>query len=458
MIKLEILKRLSIDLSGKQNAPVVYAVQGEKNSRKIKFLIFQNGVSLAVDTVDQVLVSYQKPDGHGGVYDTLEGGTLAYEFDASVHNSVTITLAEQVLTTPGNVLLIVSFIAENSVMSTFHVIVNVEENPGIGVSESVDYFSLSVAIDVAKKVVGENFDPAKLISKEYVDQKVDSVRSDVKEDIDAISESAKTFYVNISKNEEGLFFADKSVAVVFSAYQSGRNVKAKIDIDGEIVAVPLIGIIEEDTVYYVGYAVYGKYVSISHTDVNVFVQTNEIPDDVPQNAVLYTPQTLTPEQQAQALANLGLDELLTVGGAWEKVADITLNERVLTVNIPVDGSQYNALYLRGSIAAWVVADEAPYSGSSMLSGARCCGIKSIPYSIHGNFTGFDVLMLNVGDNFYLPFAIGANGNSGVNGSVLTYNPINGRRQIVSSISASAWLSDIYRFMEGSTFELWGVKK
>ena len=180
--------------------------------------------------------------------------------------------------------------------------------------------------------------------------------------------------------------------------------------------------------------------------------------DAPQESILYIPQELTDEQKAQALKNLGLDELLTVGGAWEKVADITLNERVLTVNIPVDGSQYNALYLRGSIAAWVVADEAPYSGSSMLSGARCCGIRSIPYSIHGTFTGFDVLMLNVGDNFDLPFAIGANGNSAVNGSVLTYNPIDGRRQIVSNINASAWSSNVYHFMEGSTFELWGVKK
>ena len=67
-------------------------------------------------------------------------------------------------------------------------------------------------------------------------------------------------------------------------------------------------------------------------------------------------------------------------------------------------------------------------------------------------------MVNVGGDYYLPFAIGPNGNSGVNGSVQTYNPINGRRQIKTSIYVGAWTSDVYRFMEGSTFELWGVKK
>lgn len=308
---MEVLKSLSIDLSEKQNQPVVYAVQGDKNARKIKFILFQNGLSLSVDTVDQVLISYQKPDGHGGVYDTLEDGTLAYEFDSYAHNSVTITMAKQVLTTPGNVLLIASFISGNSVMSTFNVIVNVEENPGIGVSESVDYFSLSVAIDVAKKLVGETFDPNNFVSQKYVDEQVDSLSEDIK----SVSEGSKTFYVNISKNSYGTFIADKSVPVIDSAYKSGRNVKAKIEIDGEVVSIPLIGIIEDDTAYYVGYAIYGKYVSISHTGENVFVNVNDIQSETSKNAILYTPQELTPEQQAQALTNLGLDELPTGGSS-----------------------------------------------------------------------------------------------------------------------------------------------
>ena len=225
---MEIIKRLSIDLNEKQNTPVVYAVQGEKNSRKIRFDLFQNGLSYEIDQTSSVLISYKKTDGHGGMYDVLDNGESAFEFVSGNKNSVIITLAEQVLTTVGNVPLLISFVLGDEILSTFNIVLDVSENPGIDVAESEDYFSLSVAIDVAKKVVGENFDPDKLTSKEYVDQKVDSVRSDIKEDIDAISESAKTFYVNISKNEEGLFFADKSVAVVFSAYQSGRNVKAML--------------------------------------------------------------------------------------------------------------------------------------------------------------------------------------------------------------------------------------
>ena len=57
--------------------------------------------------------------------------------------------------------------------------------------------------------------------------------------------------------------------------------------------------------------------------------------DAPQESVLYIPQELTEDQKAQALANLGLDELPT-GGEMERVVDFTTEETVVSFSIPID--------------------------------------------------------------------------------------------------------------------------
>lgn len=131
----------------RHNPPVVYAVQGEKNSRKIRFLLFQNGIPFEIDTKCSILISYKKTDGHGGMYDVIENGDKAYEFNGS--NSITITLAEQVLTCPGDVYLSVLFVDEEEILSTFTIIVKVDINPGADVAESEDYFSIQAAINAA---------------------------------------------------------------------------------------------------------------------------------------------------------------------------------------------------------------------------------------------------------------------------------------------------------------------
>lgn len=407
---MEILKTLSIDLSGKQNVPVVYAVQGEKNSRKIRFDLFNGGVQWEIDRNASILISYKKPDGHGGMYDVLDSGESAFEFVENSTNSVIITLAKQVLTTVGNVPLIVSFMVGDKILSTFSITLDVSENPGIDVAESEDYFSLSAAIDAAKKVVGEMLDPNAFASKEYVD----GVIGDLREDLDEIADDARVFYVTISKSDDGSFVADKSVAVISSAYDNGRTVKAVVDDDGEQVTIPLIGIIEGDTVMYVGYGANSNRIIISQTDVLVSIHNDALPnvktvngiapdengnvtvssggadgitphigengnwfigetdtgmpsrgEDAPQEAILYTPQSLTPEKQAQTRANIGavaapetatagqtivvkeVDEngkptqwraadLPTGGGSgWKVVAETATTERVNSISLDI---------------------------------------------------------------------------------------------------------------------------
>jgi hypothetical protein len=297
VIQLEILKTLSIDLSGKQNAPVVYAVQGEKNSRKIRFDLFNGGVQWVIDRTASVLISYKKPDGHGGMYDVLDSGESAFEFVENSTNSVIITLAKQVLTTVGNVPLLVSFMVGDEILSTFSIVLDVCENPGIDVAESEDYFSLSVAIDAAKKVVGEMLDPEAFASKEYVD----GLATDIREEIEDVSNNSKVFYVTFLETD-GTFSADKSVPVIADAKQNGRSIKALVEYSGDIISVPLVGIIEEDTAYYAGYGIYGTYVVISQTDIKVSVFVYNL--DCGIHPVAKTEDMTQP---------VGVDEL---GGLW----------------------------------------------------------------------------------------------------------------------------------------------
>ena len=227
-----------------------------------------------IDQSAIVLISYKKPDGNGGMYDVLDNGNPAFEFPSDSTNSVIITLAEQVLTTIGRVPLLVSFMVEDEILSTFNIVLDVSENPGIDAAESEDYFSLSAAIDAAKKVVSEMLDPNAFASKKYVD----GVIADLRDDLDEIADDARVFYVTISKSDDGSFAADKSVEVIRSAYDNGRIVKSVVDDDGEQVIIPLIGIIEGDTAMYVGDGANSNRIVISQTDILVSVHNDALPN------------------------------------------------------------------------------------------------------------------------------------------------------------------------------------
>jgi hypothetical protein len=58
--------------------------------------------------------------------------------------------------------------------------------------------------------------------------------------------------------------------------------------------------------------------------------------DAPREAVLYTHQNLTPEQQAQARENIGIDDLLAGGDVWEELINVTVEEEVSKVETTLD--------------------------------------------------------------------------------------------------------------------------
>ena len=87
-------------LSKNENAavPQIHAVQGDCNSRKL-MLSMQVGQELWLVPQDvTVQMRYRKPDGTGGIYDTLPNGIQAWSVQ---DNLVFVTLAPQKLTVAG---------------------------------------------------------------------------------------------------------------------------------------------------------------------------------------------------------------------------------------------------------------------------------------------------------------------------------------------------------------------
>jgi hypothetical protein len=210
-------------------------------------------------------------------------------------------------------------------------------------------------------------------------------------------------------------------------------------------------------------------VSISTTDVEVSDTPLTSGSGDTGNAVLFTPQELTSEQKAQARANIGAlaeEDLSAVGGGeqWEKIYELTASENVYSVSLPVVGADYQYLRLKASILPWVIAEDKEYSGGSMLQGAMLYGhgtltVKQIPYGQSGRYTAVEALFINKGENKFIPIIITSNGNAALNGGLLTFNPQAGDFAVSGSIRLTAWSStNTYLLAEGSTFELWGVRK
>lgn len=132
---MEILHKLEMDLEIKSPTPWLELPQGDTNTRKIRFLLTANQIPWCMPDDAVVLICYRKSDGKEGQYDTLPDGTLAWEV---VEDALTITLAPQVLTSVGTVMLFVSIRKEEKVLNTFGVEIRVRMTDADGKENRID--------------------------------------------------------------------------------------------------------------------------------------------------------------------------------------------------------------------------------------------------------------------------------------------------------------------------------
>ena len=147
---------INLDMSLRDPTPRVVAKQGDAGSRKIMIKLYDNGIPANINnqiapsgTEQKGVVRFCKPDGTGGIYDKTEDNLPACILGG---DNITVRLAEQMLTRPGDVVADVAIICGNTVISTFNFVVHVQATPAAGVTASNNYYNYQSLADINQAI------------------------------------------------------------------------------------------------------------------------------------------------------------------------------------------------------------------------------------------------------------------------------------------------------------------
>ncbi len=133
---MQITHNITMDLLRPGVAEVIRGVQGEAVSRVLCFHLTQNGVAWPIPAGAKAALRFGKPDGTGGIYDTLPDGSLSC---AVASNTVSVTLAPQVLSCAGTVSAQLVLRLGESILCGFTVYLLVQPDPSATCDPSGDY-------------------------------------------------------------------------------------------------------------------------------------------------------------------------------------------------------------------------------------------------------------------------------------------------------------------------------
>lgn len=135
-----ITTNIDMELTRRKEPAVVFAVQGDTNTRAIVFSLLSGGSAMRLASDTTARVRYRCGDGSGGVYDTLPDGSPACTVSGS---TVSVILAPQLLAVAGTTELQISLTGSEEVFSTFSVYVVVHPDPSAEAVERGDYSDLT---------------------------------------------------------------------------------------------------------------------------------------------------------------------------------------------------------------------------------------------------------------------------------------------------------------------------
>ena len=154
---MESLAYVTLDMQNPALAVVVYAKQNDRMSRKIVAQLVDGSATWTVPAGAYSAIRYMKPDGLAGFYDVDEGGNSAVVVSGSI---ITMTLAEQALTVPGDVLMELNFYdGDGAKLTTFTWTLRVQESvlPDTTIVSSGYYnvltTQIATAVDAAETAV-----------------------------------------------------------------------------------------------------------------------------------------------------------------------------------------------------------------------------------------------------------------------------------------------------------------
>jgi hypothetical protein len=335
---MEITHRIRIDMLRKGVPPVVDAMQFDAFTRVVEVELFSNGAAWNPPAGITFALSYGKPDGKRGFYEVLPDGNSAISVSGNV---VSVTLAPQALTVAGTVLAaLVMRIPETDRLSSFPFEIHVMADPSAGSTDSEDYFDPSF--------VGGNFLPMPTGAAVGQFFRVKEVDENGKVTaVEAVDLNAKTptayLYNGIqlpplpdwdkSKYPYAVIYDNTKYGTWYGLYlcsmrphQAASEVYFRLADDnnpcllrkcespfsewGEAELIEKGVTTSKDTIVWTD-------TDFIYDNGEIFFAASEPPKPVyPENgngsaeavdAVLYTPQTLTPEQQEQARKNIGVE-------------------------------------------------------------------------------------------------------------------------------------------------------
>ena len=126
---MTVTRKIAVDLAVPRILPPVAMMQGDQYSRRIEITLTNEGVPLEPPAGTTVQVGYTRSDGSKGTYDALPNGSAAGSIAGNV---VTLDVAPQVLSKPGQFPLTVILLSGDTQISTFPVMLQVTARPGHG--------------------------------------------------------------------------------------------------------------------------------------------------------------------------------------------------------------------------------------------------------------------------------------------------------------------------------------
>lgn len=147
---------INLDMSLRDPCPRVAAKQGDAGSREVAIKLYDNGAPANINNQiaqsgaeTKGIVRFCKPDGTGGIYDKTEDNLIACTLGK---DTITVRLAEQMLTCPGDVVADVAIICGDTVISTFNFMVHVQASPMAGITPSNNYYNYQSLADINKAI------------------------------------------------------------------------------------------------------------------------------------------------------------------------------------------------------------------------------------------------------------------------------------------------------------------
>lgn len=135
---MEVLEKIKIDLS-RPLRNVIYAKQGDKNTRKVQISLYSNGMQWMVPSGSTFVVSYVRPDNSKGAYSfLLDGSTPAV---SSSNNILNVSILQPVLAVSGAVSAsVIIRNGQNEMIGTFSFIIDVEKYDCDVYKEGIDKY------------------------------------------------------------------------------------------------------------------------------------------------------------------------------------------------------------------------------------------------------------------------------------------------------------------------------